>query len=89
MEDSLSREQVREELENLCPESTRWEVEMGQQDEVYVIKSQKKTHFILRHKKPLKGGVLARQWEAWRGRLKGVGLDAFYNINQWGNGRRN
>lgn len=77
MEGSLSREQVREELET-CPESTRWEVEMGQQDEAYVIKSQKNTHFILRHKKPLKGGVLARQWAAWRGRLNGLGLDAFY-----------
>lgn len=51
---------------------------MGQQDEAYVIKSQKSTHFILRHKKPLKGGVLARQWAAWRGRLNGLGLDAFY-----------
>ena len=65
----------------MCPESTRWEVEKGQQGEAYVIKSQDATHFIPRYKKALSAGIfgkvipmaVAMWWVAWRGRLKGVG----------------
>ena len=81
VEDSLSRGPDDGGTCNMCPESTRWEVEKGQQGEAYVIKSQDATHFIPRYKKALSAGIfgkvipmaVAMWWVAWRGRLKGVG----------------
>lgn len=62
---------------------------MGQQDEAYVIKSQKATHFIMKHKKPLNTDLLGRSflWQGPRTRRPEVGPEAFGNMYFWRNGR--